>query len=171
MKITFQNWHSECTNSSDMFVFLFCFFLFSAFFFQFFLCFGGFVLSFESTYNGCWYTVTGPDVCIHYSKIHLYFVLYYRVCFRYIAASWLTGSFFGRTSSREMNPFQICLGGFKIESARLLHYQSVLYLILHVKLPFVLLGLHFQSSFSHFKAYVSFFFLFVSSISVFELTS
>ena len=36
MKITFQNWHSECTNSSDMFVFLFCFFLFSAFFFQFF---------------------------------------------------------------------------------------------------------------------------------------
>ena len=67
-----------------------------------FLCFGGFVLSFESTYNGCWYTVTGPDVCIHYSKIHLYFVLYYRVCFRYIAASWLTGSFFGRTSSREM---------------------------------------------------------------------
>lgn len=102
MKITFQNWHSECTNSSDMFVFLFCFFLFSAFFFQFFLCFGGFVLSFESTYNGCWYTVTGPDVCIHYSKIHLYFALYYRVCFRYIAASWLTGSFFGRTSSREM---------------------------------------------------------------------
>ena len=42
MKITFQNWHSECTNSSDMFVFLFCFFLFSAFFFQFFFMFWGF---------------------------------------------------------------------------------------------------------------------------------
>ena len=41
MKITFQNWHSECTNSSDMFVFLFCFSFFQlSSFSYFFFCFG-----------------------------------------------------------------------------------------------------------------------------------
>ena len=71
------NWHSECTNSFDMFVFLLFFPYFlsadsisSALLVSFFL---PSVCSFEGTYNkvnGCWYTVTGPDVCIPYSKIH-----------------------------------------------------------------------------------------------------
>ena len=71
------NWHSECTNSFDMFVFLLFFPYFlsadsisSTLLVSFFL---PSVCSFEGTYNkvnGCWYTVTGPDVCIPYSKIH-----------------------------------------------------------------------------------------------------
>ena len=78
-KITREDWHSECTNSCDMFVFL----LFSFFFHLLLLLFllTVFVFcSFEGTYNGSWYTVTGPDVYVFLTvKYTMVFFLYYRV--------------------------------------------------------------------------------------------
>lgn len=174
MKITFQNWHSECTNSSDMFVFLFCFSFFQlSSFSYFFFCFGGlfFLLRVRTMVVGTqWLVLMYVFITVKYICI-LFCIIEFALGILLLAGLqvllFLGGLVQEKWNRWRYHPFQICFGGFKIESARLLHYQSVLYLILHVKLPFGLLGLHFQSSFSHFKAYVSFFFSFLVQVFLF----